>query len=84
MTKKVAIPFWLFVGFWFASLLLPFGAHVLLPLAGILLGIILPVLWLTRMPTSCLGGAFIAFPMAITQIAFGLGWLVQGIRLLMR
>jgi hypothetical protein len=84
MNQKFVIPFWVFIALWFAAILLPFAASFALPIAGAAIGILLPVLWLRLMPVSCMGGAFIAFPMALVQIGSGMGWLLLGIRLLTR
>jgi len=84
MKRALALPFWVFVLLWFAALLLPFGAVILSPVAGALVGVLLASLWVSRMPTGCIGGAFVAFPMTVLQIASGLGWLVFGIRLMIR
>jgi hypothetical protein len=82
MKKVIVLPFWLFVMLWLASLPLPFGAFALSPIAGIVFGTLVPILWLTQMPTSCMGGAFVALPMAMLQLGSALGWLVFGIRFL--
>jgi hypothetical protein len=82
MKKVFTVPFRLFVALWFIALLLPFAGHAILPVAGVLLGILVPVLWLSQMPVSCINGAFIAFPMAMIQVLSGLGWLALGTRML--
>jgi hypothetical protein len=79
MSRLDVIPFWLYVGLWNMALLLPLGTHAVFPLAGVAVGITVSILWVTQMPTSCLGSDFIAFPMAVTQIVSGIGWLVYGI-----
>lgn len=81
MKKNPAIPFHLFCALWVVTLLAPFGAFAISPFAGIGLGIALPVLWIARMPVGCMGGAFIASPFAMLEIASGVGWLASGIRL---
>jgi hypothetical protein len=53
-------------------------------MVGALIGTATSALWVTRMPTGCVGGASIAFATAIVQTGSGLGWRVYGIGLLPR
>ena len=81
---RAVLPFWLFMALWFVALALPWGGFMVSPLLGILAGLILPVVWVTQMPTTCMSGGLIAFPMALVQIGSGIGWLAFGIRQLLR
>ena len=80
MKTGIQLPSWLFLVLWLAALLIPFGVGAFSWIAGVLAGVGLPILWLAQMPSACQSGGFIAFPLAIVQLAAGLGWLVLGIR----
>ena len=74
-----------FLILWLVALLVPFGIHALEPRLGVLAGLILPCVWIKRMPATCLGGgAFIGFPMAMFQLAAALGWLTHGLWMAVR
>lgn len=84
MKTTVGLPFWFFIASGLAALSIPIAAFSILPAAGVLIGIIAPILWLTQMPTGCMRGTLIAFPLAIIQVSSGFAWLVVGVGLLAR
>jgi hypothetical protein len=79
--KPRAIPFWLFITLWLVSLALPLCLLYFSPWLAVLLGIVLPIAWVLEMPTGCINGAFIAFPMAMFQMGAFFMWLIIGIKL---
>jgi hypothetical protein len=84
MKTGTQFPFWLFVVLCFLALLVPFGVRAVSPVAGILVGIVFPILWLALMPKTCRSGGFMAFPLSVLQLGAGLGWLAFGVRFLTR
>jgi hypothetical protein len=78
---KRAIPFWLFVGLWFMALLVPLCLFRFSAGAAAACGVVLPIVWIFGMPTGCRGGAFVAFPMAICQLASLAAWVGVAFRL---
>jgi len=77
--KKLTIPFWLFLALWFAAFLLPFCFLRAVPLAAVLLGIGIPILWVWQMPTTCMKGGLVASLMGMGQVALLLFWVAIGV-----
>lgn len=74
------ISFRFFVALWVLALLLPVVVYWWSFEGAVFVGIVVPLLWLSYMPCTCMGGAFVAFPMALMQVASMLSWLVSGIK----
>ena len=77
--KKPIIPFWLFVALWFAAVLLPFCFLRVIPVAAVLVGIGLPILWVWQMPATCMSRGLIAAFMGMGQLTLLLFWVVVGV-----
>lgn len=82
--RKVLIPFWLFIILWLAAFLLPFCLLRAVPLAAVMLGIGIPILWLWQMPTTCMSGGLIAPLMGMVQLALLLFWVGIGLLRLLK
>jgi hypothetical protein len=80
--KQSNLPFWIVSLLWLAALLVPVCVFRLSPTAAVVLGVITPVLWVTRMPCTCMSGGFVAFPMGLVQISSLLVWAGVGLHLL--
>jgi hypothetical protein len=80
--KQSGLPFWVFSLLWLAALLLPVCVFRLSPIAAVLLGVVTPIFWVTRMPRTCMSGGFVAFPMALVQMSSLLVWAGVGLHLL--
>jgi hypothetical protein len=78
---KFVIPFWLFVALWVVTLLLPIIVWHWSAILAVALGLLLPIAWVSVMPATCMGGAFIAFPMALIQLGSLAAWISPLIRL---
>ncbi len=77
--KARTIPFWLLVALWLVAFLVPFCfLRAMLP-AAVLLGIGIPILWIWRMPSTCMNGGFGASLLAMGQMGLLLFWVVIGI-----
>ena len=63
------------------ALALPWGMSWVHPIAGVISGVLVPLLWVKVMPVTCMNGAFIAFMLAILQIASGLSWAIRVFRM---
>lgn len=75
--------FWQYILLWILALLAPFGVMLASPPSGVMLGVGLPIIWCTNMPTTCRsGGGLLALPMAMVQVGSALGWLGVGISIL--
>ena len=77
--KKLTLPFWLFVALWFAAVLLPFCFLRTVPLAAVLLGIGIPILWIWQLPTTCMSGGLVASLMGMGQVASLVLWVAIGV-----
>jgi hypothetical protein len=72
--------FGLIIFLWAAALAGPSVALVLFGLpAAVLTGLVLPVVWVFVMPSTCRSGGLLASMLALVQVANGLFWVVVGL-----
>ena len=74
------MPFGLFIALWASTLLVPICVRPFAAWVAVGLGIGLPLAWFVLMPKTCMSGGFIAFPMAMIQVAFLIAWVGVGLR----
>ena len=83
MNERI-IPLWLLFALGFAAFFLPFCLLPSMPLTALLLGIAIPILWIWRMPSTCMSGGFGASLIAMGQLASLLSWAVMGTCVLLK
>jgi hypothetical protein len=81
--KEISISFRLFLILWALTLVLPYVVGMGWPLGGLLLGLLLPVLWVTEMPCTCFRGAIVAPLLAMAQLGSASVWAVLTFRAIM-
>jgi hypothetical protein len=77
--KKFDISLTTFLVLFIVGNSIPFLLQSSLPIAAIITGIIISIIWLLTMPKTCRSGGMITFLILGLQMAIGLQWLILGI-----